>query len=385
MQSKLSLFLIFLRLGFTSFGGPVAHIGYFRNEFVTRRRWFSEAEYADTLALCQLIPGPASSQVGLWIGYQRAGYLGALLAWLGFTLPSAFALGYLGLSLSSPGIAISPLLLGLLKTIALAVVLQAVIGMARSFCNTRLTTSLMLVSALILSLFTTPWITPALIIGAGVATLSLTKGESASSPMRLRVGQSSLAWLTLFFAGLLILPLLAGVNATAEMVNGFFRAGALVFGGGHVVLPLLTDATVNSGQISADVFISGYGAAQAVPGPLFTFAAFLGSALEGELIGALVATLAIFLPAVALLFGVLPLWEQIKSDQRIRITISGANAAVVGVLLAAFATLSIETVNSIYWGLGVVFAFVLIEYAKVPAWALVLATAAIALGQTLIS
>lgn len=385
MESKLSLFLIFLRLGLTSFGGPVAHISYFRAEFVTRRRWFSEAEYADTLALCQLIPGPASSQVGLWVGYQRAGYLGALLAWLGFTLPSAAALGYLGLSLSSPSIVIPPLLLGLLKTIALAVVLQAVIGMARSFCNTRLTTSLMLLSALILSLFSTPWVTPALIIGAGFATLSLTKEVSANGSMRLRISQSSLAWLTFFFAGLLILPLLTGMSVTAEMVNGFFRAGALVFGGGHVVLPLLADATVNTGQISAEVFISGYGAAQAVPGPLFTFVAFLGGALEGDVSGALVATLAIFLPAVALLFGVLPLWNQIKSDQRIRIAISGANAAVVGVLLAAFATLSIQTVNSIYWGLGIVFAFVLIEHIKVPAWVLVFATTTIALGQTLIS
>ena len=383
MLTNLNLFLIFLRLGLTSFGGPVAHLGFFRDEFVTRRRWFSEEEYADKVALCQLIPGPASSQVGLLIGYQRAGYLGALLAWLGFTLPSAAALGYLGITLAAKESLIPPLLLTLLKAIALAVVLQAVIGMAKNFCKSPLQWGLMLSSALLLTLFVTPWMTPLVILGAGA--IAIIRSDVSKAPLsgQWSFGVTTFAWLTIFAAGLLLTPIFA--ESTGEIVvliDGFFRAGALVFGGGHVVLPLLADSTVHEGLIGSEAFISGYGAAQAVPGPLFTFAAFLGGAIVGDPSGAILATLAIFAPAVAILFGVLPIWEKLKELSSVRVAISGANAAVVGVLLAALVALSWQTLNSPLTALFAAVAFLLIEYAKVPAWTLVaLATAGSYLNQ----
>lgn len=382
MNSKLSLFLIFLRLGLTSFGGPVAHIGYFREEFVNRRRWFSEEEYADNVALCQLIPGPASSQTGLLIGYQREGYLGALLAWLGFTLPSALALGYLGIMLANPGVSLSPLLLTLLKAIAIAVILQAVIGMARTFCTTAANKLLMLASAAALSLVAAPWFTPLLIVAAGLISLGINRADLQPSKLVWRVSRGGALWLLIFFAGLILLPLVAAdAGAVAQLFNSFFRAGALVFGGGHVVLPLLADATVAKGLISSEVFISGYGAAQAVPGPLFTFAAFLGGALDGSVSSAVIATCAIFLPAVALVFGVLPIWEQLKTDARVRVAIGGANAAVVGVLLAALITISIQTLTSVYVGLAVMVAFGLVQWVKIPAWIVVAASCAISLVE----
>jgi len=375
MNSKIELFWIFLRLGLTSFGGPVAHLGYFREEFVNRRRWFIEEEYADNVALCQLIPGPASSQTGLLIGYQRNGYLGALLAWIGFTLPSALALGYLGIRLANPEVSLSPLLLTLLKAIAIAVILQAVIGMARTFCTTRTHQLLMLASASALTLTAVSWLTPLLIIGAGL--INLIKNGRALPPGKLdwQVDRSSMIWLLVFFSGLLVLPLVTtDMNSIVQMFNSFFRAGALVFGGGHVVLPLLADATVTTGWISSEAFISGYGAAQAVPGPLFTFAAFLGGALDSTASSAAIGIIAIFLPAVALLFGVLPIWDRLRTNARVRLAINGANAAVVGVLLAALATITIQTLTSLHVGLAVLVAFGLLQWFKVPAWILVLIT-----------
>jgi len=386
MLPNLKLFLIFLRLGLTSFGGPVAHLSYFREEFVMRRRWFSDEEYADKVALCQLIPGPASSQVGLLIGYSRSGYLGAFLAWLGFTLPSAVALAYLGLAIADPESLIPNVLLTLLKAIALAVILQAVIGMTQNFCKTALHWGLMLGCALILSLVTSPWATPLVILAAGAITLlssEANEGSEVSTKVRLSLPAEAIVWLVVFASGLVLLPMItAGAGLLAELANGLFRAGALVFGGGHVVLPLLAETTVQSGLISSETFISGYGAAQAVPGPLFTFAAFLGGAISADFNGALVATLAIFTPAVAILFGVLPIWEQLKRLPAVRLAISGANAAVVGVLLAALVALSWQTLNSPLTALFAAVAFLLIEYAKVPAWTLVaLATAGSYLNQ----
>ncbi|NVK02928.1 MAG: chromate efflux transporter [Oceanospirillaceae bacterium] len=386
MLPNLKLFLIFLRLGLTSFGGPVAHLSYFREEFVMRRRWFSDEEYADKVALCQLIPGPASSQVGLLIGYSRSGYLGAFLAWLGFTLPSAVALAYLGLAMADPESLIPNVLLTLLKAIALAVILQAVIGMTQNFCKTALHWGLMLGCALILSLVTSPWATPLVILAAGAITLlssEANEGSEVSTKVRLSLPAEAIVWLVVFASGLVLLPMItAGAGLLAELANGLFRAGALVFGGGHVVLPLLAETTVQSGLISSETFISGYGAAQAVPGPLFTFAAFLGGAISADFNGALVATLAIFTPAVAILFGVLPIWEQLKRLPAVRLAIGGANAAVVGVLLAALVALSWQTLNSPLTALFAAVAFLLIEYAKVPAWVLVaLATAGSYLNQ----
>jgi len=381
MPANIQLFLTFLRLGLTSFGGPVAHLGFFREEFVTRRRWFSEEQYADKVALCQLIPGPASSQVGLLIGYARAGYLGAMLAWLGFTLPSAVLLGYLGITLSNPENLIPELLLSLLKAIALAVVLQAVIGMAKSFCNSRLHWVLMLTSAVILTLTSTPWMTPLLLVAAGLVTL-LGNQESVSLQAKApKPSIGSVFWLGIFFSGLVLLPVVSTtINPALELISDFYRAGALVFGGGHVVLPLLADSTVHAGLVSPELFISGYGAAQAVPGPLFTFSAFLGGVIDGSVLGATLATLAIFLPAVAILFGVRPIWEAVKIYPAVRLAIAGANAAVVGVLLAALLSMMQQTTASIELLGYVAVAFVLIERFKVPAWILVVAAAIASYG-----
>lgn len=381
MPANIQLFLTFLRLGLTSFGGPVAHLGFFREEFVTRRRWFSEEQYADKVALCQLIPGPASSQVGLLIGYARAGYLGALLAWLGFTLPSAVLLGYLGITLSNPENLIPELLLSLLKAIALAVVLQAVIGMAKSFCNSRLHWVLMLTSAVILTLTSTPWMTPLLLVAAGLVTFQVNQERVELQARAPKPSIDSVFWLGIFFSGLVLLPVISTtINPALELISDFYRAGALVFGGGHVVLPLLADSTVHAGLVSPELFISGYGAAQAVPGPLFTFSAFLGGVVDGSVLGATLATLAIFLPAVAILFGVRPIWEAVKIYPAVRLAIAGANAAVVGVLLAALLSMMQQTTASIELLGYVAVAFVLIERFKVPAWILVVAAAIASYG-----
>ena len=343
--------LIFLCLGLTSFGGPVAHLGYFRQEFVVRRRWLDEAAYAELVALCQFLPGPASSQVGLALGLRRAGYPGALAAWCGFTLPSALALVLLALGLTHWNMA-HPGAQGALhglKVVAVAVVAQATWGMARQLCpDGRRRVLAVLVAATALA-WPTPWTqvgAMALAAALGAAgALRLPPGpatpqQGAPEARSLRAGA---AWLALFFALLLGLPLLTALahgsaHAVLLLVDAFYRAGSLVFGGGHVVLPLLQAEVVPPGWVSEDTFLAGYGAAQAVPGPLFTFAAFLGAARtvapQGWLGGA-IALAAIFAPAFLLLAGALPFWERLRHSGRARRALAAVNAAVVGVLLAA--------------------------------------------------
>lgn len=346
-RSAWAVFLIFLRLGLTSFGGPVAHLGYFRSEFVERRRWLSEAAYADLVALCQFLPGPASSQVGLALGLARAGYAGAFAAWAGFTLPSAIALIALALGLTQAGDTLQSgagagLLHGL-KVVAVAVVAQAVWGMARSLCPDASRRALMLATAALLLAWPGTGTQLLAIAFAGVLGL-LFMGPAADAPhepMSVPVSRTAgAAWLALFFALLLCLPLLlqAMPSQALALVDAFYRAGALVFGGGHVVLPLLQASVVPTGWVSSDAFLAGYGAAQAVPGPLFTFAAFLGAAMQtaptGWTGGAL-ALAAIFAPAFLLIVGALPFWESLRAQPRVRAALMGINAAVVGLLLAA--------------------------------------------------
>ncbi|MBU4321943.1 MAG: chromate efflux transporter, partial [Gammaproteobacteria bacterium] len=346
-RSAWAVFLIFLRLGLTSFGGPVAHLGYFRSEFVERRRWLSEAAYADLVALCQFLPGPASSQVGLALGLARAGYAGAFAAWAGFTLPSAIALIALALGLTQAGDALQSgagagLLHGL-KVVAVAVVAQAVWGMARSLCPDASRRALMLATAALLQAWPGTGTQLLAIAFAGVLCL-LFMGPAADAPhepMSVPVSRTAgAAWLALFFALLMSLPLLlqALPSQALALVDAFYRAGALVFGGGHVVLPLLQASVVPPGWVSSDAFLAGYGAAQAVPGPLFTFAAFLGAAMQtaptGWAGGAL-ALAAVFAPAFLLIVGALPFWESLRAQPRVRAALMGINAAVVGLLLAA--------------------------------------------------
>lgn len=342
LSAALEVLVVATRLGLTSFGGPVAHLGYFRSEYVVRRRWLDEHTYADVVALCQFLPGPASSQVGITIGIFRAGLLGGLAAWLGFTLPSAtalvlFALGIRGLDLSAAG-----WLLGL-KIAAVAVVAQAVWGMARTLCPDRERASIAIVAALIVTAWPTAWGQVLVIVVAGLVGLRLLPGSGDAGAPHARVpfGRPlGLAALALFFALLVALPILRYLTGSPALAvfDGFYRAGALVFGGGHVVLPLLQAEVVPPGWVSNEQFLAGYGAAQAVPGPLFTLAAYLGAVMRPwptGWLGALVALTAIFLPAFLLVVGTLPFWDALRARPAFRAALRGINAAVVGLLLAA--------------------------------------------------
>jgi chromate transporter len=341
--SPLEVLLVFLKLGFTCFGGPIAHIGYFREEFVVRRRWIDEQAYADLVGLCQFLPGPASSQVGFSIGLMRAGYRGGLAAWTGFTLPSAIALvlfAYGAGALSGPtGIG----LLHGLKLVAVAVVAQAVWGMARTLCPDRERASIATVAALIILLSTSSVAQIAAIALGGIAGLWLCRAAPPPSTGHFAVPVSrtvGLVALTAFFLLLAGLPILRGLGISEgiALFEAFYRSGALVFGGGHVVLPLLSDAFVTPGWVSNDAFLAGYGAAQAVPGPLFTFAAYLGTVVNLSphgLAGAALGLIAIFLPGVLILIGALPFWETFRKRADAQAVMRGVNAAVVGLLGAA--------------------------------------------------
>lgn len=338
-----AVFIAFLRLGLTSFGGPVAHLAYFREEFVTRRRWLSERSYADLVALCQFLPGPASSQVGMALGLSHAGYGGALAAWAGFTLPSALLLILFALGLAGYGDAMPAGVLHGLKVVAVAVVAQAVWGMARSLCPDAPRVSMMAGAACFVLWLPTAWAQVLAIVVAGLLGLALFKphAEVGHEPLPIPLGaRAGLAWLVLFVTLLLALPLLAAFfpDQAVARVDAFYRAGSLVFGGGHVVLPLLQAEVVPPGWVDNDAFLAGYGAAQAVPGPLFTFAAFLGAAMNDEpsgWLGGVIGLLAIFLPSFLLVAGALPFWERLRTSLRTQAALRGVNAAVVGLLLAA--------------------------------------------------
>jgi chromate transporter len=337
------VFLIFLRLGLTSFGGPIAHLGYFRDAFVIRRRWLSERSYADLVALCQFLPGPASSQVGIALGLSRAGYGGALAAWLGFTLPSAVVLILLALGITRHSTAILPGALHGLKVVAVAVVAQAVWGMARNLCTDAPRVAVMLLAACVALLQTSAWGQVGVILVAGMAGLLLFKPAPPTAHDTLPVTISRRAgalWLSLFVLLLASLPILTQLmpNPTLAVTDAFYRTGALVFGGGHVVLPLLQAEVVPRHWVSNDVFLAGYGAAQAMPGPLFTFAAFIGASMTqtpSGWLGGLLCLLAIFAPSFLLVMGALPFWEGLRRSPRTQAALAGVNAAVVGLLLAA--------------------------------------------------
>ncbi len=341
--SPLEVLLVFLKLGVSCFGGPIAHLGYFRDEFVLRRRWLDESTYADLVGLCQFLPGPASSQVGFSIGLMRAGFAGALAAWSGFTLPSAIALvlfAYGAGALSGPT---GTALLHGLKLVAVAIVAQAVWGMARTLCPDRERASIAVVAALVI-LFSTSSIAQigAILLG-GIAGLWLCRGAPPASighvtvPVSRTIGVAALSAFLLLLIGL---PLLRGLMPSqgVALFEAFYRSGALVFGGGHVVLPLLSEAFVTPGWVSNDSFLAGYGAAQAVPGPLFTFAAYLGTVVNqppNGVAGAVLGLIGIFLPGVLILIGTLPFWDTFRKRAGAQAMMRGVNAAVVGLLGAA--------------------------------------------------
>ena len=361
-RGVLEVFSVFLHLGLTSFGGPVAHLGFFREEFVTRRRWLGERAYADLVALCQFLPGPASSQVGFALGLSRAGLRGALAAWAGFTLPSALALIALALGLAQAGDALPAGVLHGLKLAAVAVVAQAVWGMARALCQGAVRATLMVAAAV--AVLWLPGLAMQFAVLAGAAAVGLWRlraqaapgltavtgpsaapadAPGAADPGDLRVPVSmrtAVVCLAIFTALLLALPLAASLlrDPALAQFDAFYRAGALVFGGGHVVLPLLEAEVVASAWVPEAVFLAGYGLAQAVPGPLFTFAAFLGASMStgpAGWAGGLLCLVAVFLPGLLLVLGTLPFWAVLRRQVAAQAALAGLNAAVVGWLLAA--------------------------------------------------
>ena len=379
-SSAWAVFLAFLRLGFTSFGGPVAHLGFFRTEFVERRRWLSEEHYADIVALSQFLPGPASSKVGMIVGALRAGIPGVLAAWVGFTMPSALALITFGYGVTLLGdLGGAPWLHGL-KIVAVAVVAQAVWSMSRNLCPDRERLAIA-AAALVLALAapSTTGQVAAIVLGALVGWRALPGEVVPLVPLPVRIGRTwSVVSLVLFFAILFGLPL--AVSATGShalaVFDAFYRSGSLVFGGGHVVLPLLQAATVPPGWLGNDAFLAGYGAAQAVPGPLFTFAAYLGTVMESApngLAGGLLCLFGIFLPSFFLAIGPLPFWNWFRQHPAMRSVLKGVNAAVVGLLLAALYdpvwTSAIHSAGD--FAVAVVAMLLLVSW-KVPPWLVVI-------------
>jgi chromate transporter len=387
-SQKLTVFQVFktfLRLGLTSFGGPVAHLGYFREEFVARRGSLSEDAYADLVALCQFLPGPASSQVGIAIGISQAGFRGALAAWAGFTLPSAAALimfGY-GVSAWHGAVAHAGWLHGL-KVVAVAVVALAIRGMAKALTPDRPCGTIAVLAAVLVLAWPSAWGQILAILAGGLFGLLFLKMDTVPghSSLHIPIGRSTAIFCVGLFAVLLVgLPILAGLvhNHTIALIDSFYRTGSLVFGGGHVVLPLLQTAVVSPGWVSKDLFLAGYGAAQAVPGPLFTFSAYLGTVMRpapGGWIGAAICLTAIYAPSLLLLMGILPFWETLRKDMTVRRALMGVNAAVVGLLLAAFYspvwTSGIASVKDFILGL---IAFGLLSLWKIPPWVVVIITA----------
>jgi chromate transporter len=372
---------VFLRLGLTSFGGPIAHLGYYRAEFVERRRWLGEEAFADLVALCQMLPGPASSQVSFAVGLSRGGLLGGVAAWLGFTLPSAVAMV---LFAQGAGALTGPLSTGMLhglQVVAVAVVAQAVWSMARSLSPDRPRATIAVIATLIVTAAPTAIGQIVAILTGAVAGAWLCRGAAAAVPARMSVTiprPLAVAALALFVLLLTGLPVAAAWSAAPllAVTEAFYRAGALVFGGGHVVLPLLHASVVGPGWVSEDAFLSGYGAAQAVPGPLFTFAAYLGAMMGGWAVAGL-CLVVIFLPGLLLVIGVLPFWASLGRGAVTQAALRGVNAAVVGVLLAAL--------YDPVWTKGIggpgdfalaLVAFTLLMIWKAPPWLAVLVSAA---------
>jgi chromate transporter len=334
---------VFLKLGLSSFGGPIAHIGYFREEFVVSRRWLDEQAFVDLVALCQFLPGPASSQVGFSIGLLRAGYAGAAAAWIGFTLPSAIILVLFAYGASTLSGAAGAGLLHGLQLVAVAIVAQAVFGMARTLCPDRERASIATVAALIILLSGSSIAQIACIVLGGLAGLWLCRGAppAVEGHIAMRVSRgAAFAALSAFFVLLIGLPILQSLAPSSGLMlfDAFYRSGALVFGGGHVVLPLLREAFVGPSWVSDDAFLAGYGAAQAVPGPLFTFAAYLGTVVGPSphgVPGAVLGLIGIFLPGILILLGTLPFWDTFRKRADAQAVMRGVNAAVVGLLGAA--------------------------------------------------
>lgn len=384
-KKLLEIFIVSTRLGFTSFGGPVAHLGYFHQEYVRKRKWMDEKSYADLVALSQFLPGPASSQVGIGIGVMRGGVLGGIVSFIGFTMPSVIALILFAYFAQQLGLMEFGIIQGL-KIVAVVIVAHAILGMAKSLTPDLTRKSIALFALLITLLIPHNLSQIGVILVAGLLGYFMFSKKEEHDGLSLQVPLSKkigLVCLSLFFGLLTMLPILSSLISSTwlSMVDSFYRAGALVFGGGHVVLPLLEREFVPTGFISEEAFLSGYAAAQAVPGPLFTFAAFIGADMNGWL-GGMIATFSIFLPAILLIFGVLPFWHALRKNHHIRGAFIAINAAVVGILISAF-YMPIWTsaiITPLDFSLAAILFFMLV-YWKLPPWLIVLAGA---LGGVLI-
>ena len=376
------VFATFLKLGLTSFGGPIAHLGYFRDELVTRRKWLSDSAYADLVALCQFLPGPASSQTGFALGMMRAGWLGALAAFTAFTLPSALVLLVFAMTAASIAGPVGIGALHGLKIVAVAIVAQAVWGMARTLCPDRERASIAVAAVAILAFVPGVFgMAGAILLGA---TAGLALGRGTGAPVGGHVPmpvtrRAAMVALVAFLGILIVLPLVAGGSQALAVFDRFYRSGALVFGGGHVVLPLLQAEVVQPGWVTPDAFLAGYGAAQAVPGPLFTFAAYLGAVLgpaPNGIAGAALALLAVFLPGFLILIGVLPFWDRFRSMASAQSLMQGANAAVVGILGAAlYAPVFTSAIGDLRDFTLALICFVLLTAWKASPWLVVMVSA----------
>jgi chromate transporter len=380
------VFRVFLKLGVTSFGGPIAHLGYFRDELVVRRKWLDETSYADLVALCQFLPGPASSQVGFSLGVLRGnGLLGGLAAWFAFTMPSALILFAFAMGAAAFTGPVAEGFLHGLKLVAVAVVAQALWGMARSLTPDRPRAGIALAAVAIVVLFAGSLAQIAAIALGACAGLWLCRGEAApvsghlNFPVTRRGGVIAL----ILFAALLLIPpvVVSAISSQGvALFDAFYRSGALVFGGGHVVLPLLQAQVVTPGWVTNEAFLAGYGLAQAVPGPLFTFAAYLGAVMGPEpngLAGAVIALVALLLPGMLLVYGMLPFWDAMRTRPAAQAAMRGTNAAVIGILGAALYnpvwTSAVLTPRDFALALG---GFLLLTVWKMPPWIVVALLAA---------
>ena len=377
-----SCFLTSLKLGMTSFGGPVAHLGYFRDTYVVKKGWVSEQRFAELLALCQFLPGPASSQLGAAIGFEKGGWLGALGSWLGFTLPSAILMIMLAAGLQPISEVLGTGWIHGLKLAAVSIVVLAVIGMKKKLCTKPAHYGIATVSLLVLVFTHQAWLQPFVIfLGGTVGAICFADYKEYQDHLSEKRGKLpivSLVGIGLFVLGVCAIPVLARMGTEAEATAGLLRAGALVFGGGHVVLPLLESSFVEGRLISQDTFLAGYGAAQAVPGPMFTIASYLGAVVGGNpWLGGMIGTFAIFAPGMFLLAFGLPLWNRLKGVPRARGAVIGANAAVVGLLGAALVQMLGNVINDDLMASAINIAIVLVlfyfhRFRGVPAWSAVI-------------
>ncbi len=390
MSRLTEIFLAALKLGLSSFGGPIAHIGYFRDEYVEKRKWLDERSYADLVALCHSLPGPASSQVGIAVGIGRGGLLGGLAAWLGFTIPSAALLIAFAYGVTEFDDLFAGDWLRGLKIVAVAVVAYALWGMAKSLASTNKTATIAVASAVVILLWNSPFALVLVILAAAILGrlfLESSEEDIASTAPRSAIGKRlGIASLVIFFGLLFALPLLRqGFESQwLDVFDSFFRSGSLVFGGGHVVLPVLQSEVVQPGWVTDEQFIAGYGAAQAVPGPLFTFSAYLGTVMDGAVSGwggAIFALVAIFMPSFLIVVGVLPFWNSLRGNVNFRASLVGVNAAVVGFVAAALYdpvwTTAVATPRDFALAVS---AFVLLSVWRWPPWLVVLLTAVAGFG-----